>query len=131
MRIYLSLPQYRYQGFKTWISRIAVNKSIDLKRSRMRKPEELSEATEELVLEHAAANEVEDIFLRKERHDRLRQKVNELPPNYRNVVVAYYIEEKSYQEIAHREGIEIKSVESRLYRAKKWLREHWKEGDLE
>jgi len=131
VRIYLSLPQYRNQGFKTWISRIAVNKSIDLKRSRMRKPEELSEATEELFLEHAAANEVEDVFLRKERQDRLRQKVNELPPNYRNVVVAYYIEEKSYQEIAHKEGIEIKSVESRLYRAKKWLREHWKEGDLE
>lgn len=97
----------------------------------MRKPEELSAATEELVTEHAAANEVEDVFLRKERQDRLRQKVNELPPNYRNVVVAYYIEEKSYQEIALREGIEIKSVESRLYRAKKWLREQWKEGDLE
>ncbi len=29
IKIYTSLPQYEKQGFKTWISRIAVNHAID------------------------------------------------------------------------------------------------------
>lgn len=30
LQIYKSLPEYRSQGLKTWMTRIAVNKAIDL-----------------------------------------------------------------------------------------------------
>ena len=36
LKIYTSLPQYEKQGFKTWISRIAVNHAIDMKRRQVR-----------------------------------------------------------------------------------------------
>src|SRR5690606_42132445 len=32
LKFYTSLPQYEKQGFKTWITSIAVNSSFDLKR---------------------------------------------------------------------------------------------------
>ncbi|GJM73069.1 hypothetical protein HMSSN036_52850 [Paenibacillus macerans] len=40
LQIYKSLPEYRSQGLKTWMTRIAVNKAIDLKRRRDRRKEE-------------------------------------------------------------------------------------------
>ncbi|WP_313640866.1 RNA polymerase sigma factor [Paenibacillus sp.] len=36
LQMYKSLPDYRYQGLKSWITRIALNKAIDAKRKRDR-----------------------------------------------------------------------------------------------
>jgi RNA polymerase sigma factor (sigma-70 family) len=55
--------------------------------------------------------------------------VNSLPNNYREVIIAYYIEEKSYQQIALEQGVELKTVASKLHRAKLWMKKHWKEDD--
>jgi DNA-directed RNA polymerase specialized sigma24 family protein len=43
VKLYLSLPQYERQGFKTWLTRIAVNQGIDVKRRLQRKTEDLAE----------------------------------------------------------------------------------------
>lgn len=32
IKIYTSLPKYENQGFKTWITRIAINHAIDMRR---------------------------------------------------------------------------------------------------
>ena len=32
LQVYISLPGYKHEGFRTWIGRIAVNKAIDLQR---------------------------------------------------------------------------------------------------
>jgi len=41
IKIYTSIGSYRQEGFKTWISRIATNKSIDYIRKKTREKEKL------------------------------------------------------------------------------------------
>ena len=72
-------------------------------------------------------NPVELETLRKERDLLVRQRLEQLPAKYKEVVYAYYFEEKSYEEIAAKTGLAYKSVEARLYRARKWMQKHWKE----
>ncbi|MCR8632276.1 RNA polymerase sigma factor [Paenibacillus radicis (ex Xue et al. 2023)] len=128
LKIYASLPQYQHQGLKTWMTRIAVNKAIDHKRALDRKREQLTSDIEEL-LPADAVHTVEEEVLDKQRKQQLRQYLDDIPANYREVVVAYYIEEKSYLEIAAEQGVTLKTVESKLYRAKQWIRRHWKEEE--
>nr|WP_026074441.1 sigma-70 family RNA polymerase sigma factor [Brevibacillus massiliensis] len=129
VQIYLSLPQYQSQGIKAWMTRIAVNKAIDWKRKAQRSREELTESLDQLSVP-VAAEAADSPVLQKEYRETIRGRLHELPQNYREVVYAYYFEEKSYQEIASEQGIEPKSVESKLYRARKWIRSHWQEGDF-
>nr|WP_068604354.1 sigma-70 family RNA polymerase sigma factor [Paenibacillus swuensis] len=154
VKLYLSLPQYHGQGFKTWVSRLAVNHAIDVSRRRARSREELVEAPGELrealaqgpaaaaarrpaaaaVAASAAVmageRPVEQAYALRERARDLERRIHEMPENYREVIQAYYIREQSYQEIAAEQGVEVKTVESKLYRARKWMREHWKEEDF-
>ncbi|SDE32712.1 RNA polymerase sigma factor, sigma-70 family [Paenibacillus sp. UNCCL117] len=130
--IFAALPQYRYQGFKSWMTRIAVNKAIDYKRSRERKKEQLTAEWGELEPVAAArVHTVEEAVLDREKREQLRGYVDQLPEHYRQVVYAFYMEEKSYQQIAQEQQIALKTVESKLYRAKQHLRKAWKEEDRE
>lgn len=132
LKIYRSLPQYRQQGFKTWITRIAVNKAIDHTRKVKTRREDVSDTIEERLAETGPPEEtrVDGILLRKEKDEHFRQRLRELPDGYREVVIAFYVEEKSYQQIAAEHDIELKTVESKLYRARQWMRKHWKEEDF-
>ncbi|KEQ25192.1 RNA polymerase sigma factor [Paenibacillus tyrfis] len=132
LKIYASLPQYRYQGLKTWLTRIAVNKAIDFKRSQDRKKEDLTDDWEgRTPPEPLQSSPVETQVIRRERSTYVRERLDRLPENYRDVVVAFYIEEKSYQQIAEEQQVAIKTVESKLYRAKQYMRKVWKEEEWE
>ncbi|OPH51298.1 RNA polymerase subunit sigma [Paenibacillus ferrarius] len=134
-RIYFSLPQYQMKGLKTWITRIAVNRSIDFKRSANRKRED---TTAEMEISVQAAAEplfhqqraVEHEVIMNETAQLVRKRLHQIPPNYQEVLTAYYIQHQSYQDIADAHGITVKTVESKLYRAKQWLRKNWKEEDF-
>ncbi|TDF93604.1 sigma-70 family RNA polymerase sigma factor [Paenibacillus piri] len=128
LKIYASLPQYQYQGLKTWMTRIAVNKAIDHKRAMERKREQLTADIEDMLPEDST-HTVEEEVLENQRRQQIKQYLDDIPANYREVVVAYYIEDKSYQEIAAEQGVTLKTVESKLYRAKQWIRKHWKEEE--
>jgi RNA polymerase sigma factor (sigma-70 family) len=129
LKIYASLPHYQHKGLKTWMTRIAVNKAIDCKRALERKREQLTDQMEELITEAASPTLVEDEVMHAQLQQRVKDYLHEMPDNYRQVVVAFYIEDKSYQEIAAEQGIALKTVESKLYRAKQWIRKHWKEEE--
>lgn len=129
IKIYTSLPQYKNQGFKTWITRIAVNHAIDLKRKRERQKEELQdEHSSEANL--GLTDDVEAVFFRNERRKQVLRKLNDLPEGYRDVVYGYYIKQKTFKQIAEEQQIQVKSVEVKLYRARNWMRKHWKEEDF-
>ncbi|KEK24643.1 RNA polymerase sigma factor SigW [Bacillus gaemokensis] len=129
VKIYASLPNYQFRGFKTWIARIATNYAIDYKRKKVREKEEvsLSKETQENI---KSSHNIEALLLTKEQKLLVGQKLRELPENYRDVVLAHYLEEKSYQEIATQQHTEVKTIEMKLYRARKWIKKHWKEEDF-
>lgn len=126
VKVFYSLSQYEKQGFKTWLTRIAVNYAIDLKRKAASRKEQLQEAE----IEQADKQAVEEEFLRNETREIIQERLRDVPDNYRDVIVAFYLEEKSYQEIATEQQLEVKTIETKLYRARKWLQKHWKEEDF-
>ncbi|MFC4100362.1 RNA polymerase sigma factor [Paenibacillus xanthanilyticus] len=157
VRMFLSLPHYKGQSFQAWSARIAVNCAIDLRRKRERTRQlnagpangtELRENVEgrtswtERVEAATAAGSLEGDYrdgcappaeteaLRREREQQVRDMVDAMPEGYGAVVRAYYFEEKNQRQIAEETSLAVKSVESRLYRAKQWLRKRWKEEDF-
>lgn len=129
IQIYKSLPQYQSQGLKSWMSRIAVNKAIDFKRKMQRRKENLTESIEEVAVVKVE-NNVEQPVLDQEQTEIILRRLAELPSDYREYVHAYYLEEKSYKEIAAERGVAVKTVASKLHRAKKWVQKNWREEDF-
>lgn len=124
LQAFRSLSSYNNNGFKNWLGRIAVNKSIDFKRKN--KAEVIY--IEDIVDFDVADSESIDMdFLKREDEKRIVSLCNELPQKYCTILKKYYIHSKSYNEIALEEGISTKTVESRLYRGRKLLRQKWEE----
>ena len=121
---YLSLRAYRGPAFKPWLCRIAVNKSIDCKRARDRflRHEDWFEASE-----HGApdAPGVHELLEGRERREQLDRVLAEMPEKYASVLKERYYTGLPVKEIARRRDMPEKTVETRLYRAKKWVREKW------
>lgn len=129
LKIYTSLPAYENQGFKTWITRIAVNHAIDVRRKQARRREEIVETigqTEPAVQRES----VETAVILKEQQQLVRKRLHELPENYRDVIYGFYIAEKSYQQMAEEQQVQVKTIETKLYRARHWMKKHWKEDDF-
>jgi len=134
IQIHRSLPQYESKGLKTWISRIALNKAIDYKRKLNRRREEVVEDVEvaegnRLFVASSIEDDVLAEVIHRDRQARIRAQLDLIPELHRHMIVSYYLEEKSYDQIARECDISLKTVESRLYRARQWLRTHWKEED--
>ena len=139
LQIYRSLPDCRLDGLKTWITRVAINRAIDWRRSRARRPEQLANSSsaetgiqgEPIIHWQQRAPAAEEQVIERSRKNQLQEQLQQLPDNYRDVVRAFYVEDKSYEEIATETGLEKKGVETRLYRARNWMRRHWRREDFE
>ena len=126
LKIYRSIHSYKHQGFKTWISRIATNQSIDYIRKKSREDKKTI-SLEEYKGKISNEETPEDIFLQEEKRKKLMSLCQNLDSKYSVVLNKYYFENKSYAMIASEENISIKTVESRLYRAKKMMIQRWEE----
>ncbi len=129
LKVYLSLSQYENQGFKTWLTRIAVNHAIDMRRKAYRKREEAAEAA---FLDANASREagIADAIANKEIKQLVHQRIHELPENYREVIYGFYIEEKTYEQLAEEQQVKRETIATKLHRARLWMKKHWKESDF-
>ena len=117
---YKSLSDFRGGSLKSWLCRIAVNKAIDCKRKQSRFVfSEFEESTEQVK------TGVEESFERKECNERMRHIVSGLPTGYASVIKAFYYDCLTVKEIARRMELPERTIETRLYRAKKLIRERW------
>ncbi len=121
-KAYSALPAFREDSsFSTWLYQIAVRKCLDYKRANQR--EQSRRSTSEVSEDDwVTAETPEHIVLSQETNSRIHQMVNELAEPYRSAIKLYYFDQCSYQEIASRQGISTKTVESQLYRAKLMMR---------
>jgi len=113
----------------TWLHRIVVNTSLMKIRSRRRKPEESIEAL--LPAFHTDGHHVEQfsdwgapadqLLEQAQTRALVRQCIDELPENYRVVLMLRDIEELSTQEAADALGLTITTVKVRLHRARQAL----------
>ena len=105
---------------KAWLCRIATNKSIDYMRSTGRKA--ILAETAFFEAEQERRGSPEEICLEEEVKRNLQEKCNSLKEPYGEVARDYYLYELSPQEIARKCGCNLKTVQTRIYRAREMLR---------
>ncbi len=125
---------HRFNGrskFSTWLYRLSYNLCIDWTRSNKHRPAavDLSEYDNELAESRAGP---EESLMVKQRRQALRQAIYGLKDKYRNILILFYFQGLSYEEIAGIMEIPVKTVETQLYRARKQLKKSFSyeyEGD--
>ena len=127
IKAYNSLSSFRGDSkFSVWLYRIATNVCLDFLRSKSRKP------TVSLSMEDDDGEEVElDIADESQSPERLlergltrdavRRGLNALSPEYRQILLLREIQGLSYEEISDVLTLEVGTVKSRIFRARKRL----------
>ena len=116
--------------FRPWLYTIAANKARDLLRSRGRRPvinltageggEGEYDLWSHLLCEETTA---EDIFAKKQQQELVRAVAEQLSDNLREILVLAYFSQLSYKEMAASLAIPIGTVMSRIYHARRTLRQ--------
>lgn len=130
LQIHISLPSYEADNFKGWIGRITSNKSIDcLRRKKSKFREEIMENSEELIdnPKFSHTETPEEILIEKEKNELISKICKSVPAIYEDVITKFYLQGKSYEEIAREEEVSVKTIASRLYRGRNMLKEKWRE----
>lgn len=114
IRIYTHLHTYENKAkFSTWAQRIVTNICID-KFRRMKNNVSIEEHDLDFHDEHSLENEVIASFT----SDEIRRAINQLPEQYRAVIVLRHIQQFSYIEIAESLDLPLNTVKSYLFRAR-------------
>lgn len=120
IKAYNSLAGFKQDSvFSTWLYRIAVNHCIDW--CRKKKPF-LEEST---YFDNISDEECgpEDLFLRQEIASEVHTAVGSLPTIYSTVLILYYFENFSPQQIADITDTPKRTVETRLFRGRNMLKD--------
>lgn len=131
-RAYRAFERFRGDAHPyTWLYRIAVNLANDHleKRARRRKHEidltllegdTLDEPIEWEPPDHGPSPE--EHLLQQELVERVQRLIQQMPPDYKEIILLREYEEMSYEQMAEVLGITLEAVRSRLARARAWLR---------
>ncbi len=130
-RAYAALDSYDGgQPFAPWVLRIARNHCLDILRRRLpqRQRVELDAAPEEDAPDHRelpdpASAPADEALERAQTRLRLEGAIATLPPNYREAVQLFHVDQMSYKEIAATMQVPIGTVMTWLHRARARLRE--------
>ena len=129
VRAYFGIRRYRPKAtFKTWLYAIAVNLCHDQTRKQRRQPafvsldEPKAEANKwsaniEPATDSTPAKESE----MAERHTQVEEAIASLPVDLRMALLLFSLEGYSQKECAEMLGVTVKTIELRVYRAKKEL----------
>ena len=116
LHIYPRLERFRSEAkFSTWIYTVARNRCINYSRKLLRE----KQAIKQSCLTSNGNPSPEDLFIKQENVQIVRKALDNLDAKYRHLLILYYIENKSYDQIADALRIPLRTVETRLYRGRK------------
>jgi RNA polymerase sigma-70 factor (ECF subfamily) len=127
MKAYVHLKAFDGRAkFSTWLTRIAINLALMALRRKRAHPET------SMVIEDGEtwrncevtdqAKDVEELYTRHERAERLRRAICRLQPTLKNVVEIHQLSDCSVKEVAELAGLSVAATKSRLLRARMVLR---------
>ena len=128
IKIYNNLSNFKNMSrFSTYLYRVAVNCCIDWTRKKRLKTVSVmfyQEDSEIEIYEYITdlSCNPEQLLLKQENISIIRKEINKLPEIYRTVMIMFYFQDFSPQEIADILEIPRKTVDTRLYRARNMLR---------
>lgn len=127
IKAYNSLSGFRGDSkFSVWLYRIVSNVCLDFLRSRNRRPTVSlyveDEEGEEAELDIADESQSPEVLLERSlTREGVRRGLDALPPDYRQILLLREIQGLSYEEISQSLDLEVGTVKSRIFRARKRL----------
>jgi RNA polymerase sigma-70 factor (ECF subfamily) len=128
VKVWQKAAEFRGQSrVSTWLYRVTSNMAMDrLRSARVGKEvfwEDLSLVEKEMPDRSATAETPEEAVLRQEDQRVLAAAMQRLPPEDRLLVTLYHLQGCSYAEIEEITGVTAVNIKSKLFRARKRLRE--------
>lgn len=113
-------------AFSTWLFKIATNNCIDFIRKKQFSPSPIDPGQDDdpdsfTVNLQSDTPDPEESLINRQKITALREIVNQLKPNYRNLIELRFFREYSYEEISEELKIPIGTVKAQLFRAKTLL----------
>ena len=119
-----NMDQFRGDSsYKTWLFKITVNRCKDYLKSKWFRAIMPLRSDDKLK----TVGSLDDGLIQKSEGEEISQKVLSLSIKYREVIILFYYEDLSIQEIEQLTGIKTETIKTRLRRAKLQLRELYKE----
>ncbi len=119
LKVISELHKYKVDYFKSWIYMIAKNHCL----MRLRGSKNFPVALDEQLIpsEHLTDNKTD--HMEKDRMlNKMQESIEQLNPEQRKCVILFYLEKKSYAEIAEITGLSMLQVKSHLQNAKRNLK---------
>ena len=124
LKTWQKLPEYKEEGkFKQWICMITANICKDYFRSKNYKSAVLESNDDTTIENIVSADNPEKVTDEKERQKVILKAVDSLSKEHRKVVVLFEFEGYSLEEISLRLKIPVGTVKSRLFNARKILKD--------
>lgn len=129
IKCYEKLDQFRYESsYKTWLYRITIN----LCKDRLKSWSFRNVFFTEFFAKWGTSVESPEAELMKSVSSQfISEKIISLPLKYREVIIFYYYEEFTYQQISELLNLNLPTVKSRLYRARLLLKEKLEGGSMD
>jgi RNA polymerase sigma-70 factor (ECF subfamily) len=127
MKAYVHLKRFDGRAqFSTWFTRIVINSALMTLRRKRAHPETSTEITDGQTWQQREiadlTQDIEELYVRRERGAHLRRAICRLRPTLRNVIEIHQSIDGSVQEVANLAGISVATTKSRLLRARAILR---------
>lgn len=106
--------------FSTWLYRVSYNLCIDWARKNKKRLKQ--SYIEDEACAGGSEYNLEESIIESDSRRLLRKEINELAEKYKTVIILFHYQGLSYEEIGDILKIPVKTVESRLYRARKLLK---------
>ena len=124
MRLEQYSPKY---AFSTWLFRIASNNCIDFLRKKKMKTTSIDKTEEDdgistIFLTSQTLNPEQEA-IRNQKMKLMRELVEKLKPQYKNLIDLRYFQGLSYDEISTQLDLPLGTVKAQLYRARSVLKE--------
>ncbi|WDV47342.1 sigma-70 family RNA polymerase sigma factor [Clostridiaceae bacterium M8S5] len=122
IKVYKGLNKFKFDSkFSTWLYKVATNVCIDW--SKKKRPKIVNDSHKALSKVKDDKISPQDSILLDEKNIELHEAISELPDKYKSVINLYHFNNISYIQISEVLDIPVKTVETRLYRARRKLRE--------
>ena len=129
LKVYLSLDKYdKSYKFSTWLYKIACNKTIDYLRKRRLSTVSIDDVPQgeeegrpfEIPSDNPGPDE---LFFSRDLQERIDKSMEDLPEDYRQLLILRHVNGLSYNEIAEVTHLPLGTVKNRIFRARQRLKE--------
>ncbi|MGF0033773.1 RNA polymerase sigma factor [Bariatricus sp. SGI.154] len=134
IKLYLNIDHINVDAARSWLILTAKYMALNLKRDRAREylVEDLSMEEETILAD--SGESPEEVFVRKikqrefvELKEDIFAALYEKNPRWYDAITISYVLEKPQKEVAENMGVTLEVLHSMLYRARKWIKENYKD----